>query len=431
MTRSSRSTTDPAPARKPSLFPVICVVLVDLIGFGIVLPLLPFYAKDLGAGAFQTGWLFSVYSIAQMAASPLWGRWSDRVGRRPVMLLSTFGASAAYLLFAVSHAYPLLFVSRLAAGLMGGNIAAAQAYVADVTAPESRAKGMGLIGAAFGIGFALGPAIAAVLILPMWASVLSPSFPWLAGALRDRPYLLPGLFAAAMSASSFLYVLFRLPESRRPDVPNHGPTAPTGSAAIWSVDFWRQFTRRGAAGQTLPMLWAASGILAFAQSSLYGAFPLFCQARYGLTAREISLLYILMGGIAVVVQGGAIRMLVKRHAETTLFFTGAVLLTAALLAMPLMPGYGAFAAMIGLMTLGASLSGPTLSSLVSQAAGTGATGEALGRAQGMAGLGRAVGPAWGGWLYDRWMPLPFIATGVFSAQAVVMGIRMLRNKRSV
>lgn len=419
-------------ARRPGLAPVILVVMVDLIGFGIVLPLLPFYAKDLGASAFQTGWLFSVYSIAQMIASPLWGRWSDRVGRRPIMLLSTLGASAAYILFAFSHSYALLFASRLAAGLMGGNIAAAQAYVADITTPQNRAKGMGLIGAAFGIGFAVGPAIAALLLQPFWGALAEKLFPGAGSAVGQKSYLLPGLFAATMSCASFLFVLLRLPESHHPGALSAtDSTARSGSAAIWRVRFWKELWAGGVnPALILPMLWAASWILAFSQSSLYGAFPLFCQVKYGLTAREISSLYILMGAVAVVVQGGAIRALVKRFSESSLFLCGAICLTAALLSMPAMRSFAEFAAMMALMTLGASLCGPTLSSLVSQEAGARETGEALGRAQGMAGLGRAMGPSWGGWLYDMGPAYPFFVTGIISIQAVIMGIR-LRGRRNL
>lgn len=399
--------------------PVILVVLVDLIGFGIVLPLLPFYAKDLGANAFQTGFLFSIYSIAQMIASPLWGRWSDRVGRRPVMLLSTLGASAAYLVFAFSHTYWLLFVSRLAAGLMGGNIAAAQAYVADVTAPEDRAKGMGLIGAAFGIGFAAGPAIAAILLQPFWGA-----------AATERPYLLPGFFAAAMSAASFLFVCFYLPESHRPSgaAGTAAESPRSGAATLWQAEFWREMFGGAARGSRLPMLWSASWMLAFAQSSLYGAFPLFCQMHYHLSVRHISVLYILMGAVAVLVQGGAIRPLLKRFSEGALFVSGAVCLSASLLLMPWMANFSLFAWMMALMTLGASLCGPTLSSLVSKEADPGATGEALGRAQGMAGLGRATGPAWGGWLFDRGPALPFVLTGILSLQVIAVGVRICRPR---
>jgi multidrug resistance protein len=396
----------------PGIFPVILVVLVDLIGFGIVLPLLPYYAKTLGATAFETGFLFSIYSIAQMFASPIWGRWSDRVGRRPVMLISTLGASLAYLAFAFSHTYWLLFASRLLAGVMGGNIAAAQAYVADVTAPQNRAKGMGMIGAAFGIGFTLGPAIAALLLQV---------------GLADRPYLFPGLFAAGMSILSFAFVLFRLPESKAPGTP---VTPARPGPAIWQKAFWKgMIGLPGGMLAIIPMLLAASWLMAFAQSSLYGAFPLFCAARYGLTVRGTSGLYVLTGAVAILVQGGLIRVLVKRFTEASIFMVGSIFLATGLLMMPWMNQFVAFAGFLALMTLGASLCGPTLTSLLSQEAGAGQTGETLGRAQGMAGLGRAAGPAWGGWLYDQGATLPFVLTGIISIQAIFMGARLTRGAK--
>src|SRR5574341_1291469 len=153
------------------LITVFLAVFIDLIGFGIVLPLLPFYASVFSATPVQIGLLYSIYSLAQLIFSPIWGGFSDRVGRRPIMLLSTLGASAAYLLFGFSHSFLLLFLSRLMAGVMGGNISTAQAYVADITTLADRAKGMGLIGAAFGIGFVLGPAISSLLIHPSFLKV--------------------------------------------------------------------------------------------------------------------------------------------------------------------------------------------------------------------------------------------------------------------
>lgn len=402
------------------LAPVFLVVLVDLIGFGIVLPLLPFYASDLGASAFQIGWLFSVYSLAQMAASPWWGRWSDRVGRRPVMLISTLGASCAYLGFAFSNTFTLLWLSRLAAGLAAGNIAAAQAYVADVTEPKDRAKGMGIIGAAFGIGFAAGPAVSVLLLQPFWGE-----------AAAAQPYRLPGFFAAAMSFLSFLFVWLRLPESldRTRAVGAEPAGVRGGSAALWDPAFWRELlVGSGSRGSALPKLWTAAWALAFAQSSLYGAFPLFCHFRFGLEARGIGALYVLMGAVAVCVQGGAIRVLVRHFSEARIFLAGAVCLIVALCWMPWTGTPLSFAGTIALMTFGASLCSPTLLSLISKAAPSGASGEALGRAQGMSGLGRAVGPAWGGWLYGILPPLPFLLTGAALLPLAGLGLRLTREK---
>ena len=149
---------------KPALATVFLVVMIDLLGFGIVLPLLPFYAQEFSASAVTIGLLYSVYSFMQLIFSPIWGSLSDRIGRRPIMLLSTFGAVLAYVIFGLAESLGVLFFSRIIAGVMGGNISTAQAYIADVTDKENRAKGMGLIGAAFGIGFVVGPASATLLI---------------------------------------------------------------------------------------------------------------------------------------------------------------------------------------------------------------------------------------------------------------------------
>ena len=150
------------------LFTVFLVVLIALIGFGIVLPLMPFYASEFGASPIMIGLLYSIYSVAQLIFSPIWGGWSDKIGRRPIMLLSTFGASVAYILFGLADTFTLLMLSRLLAGVMGGNISTAQAYIADVTDVKDRAQGMGLIGAAFGLGFVMGPALATGLIHPLF-----------------------------------------------------------------------------------------------------------------------------------------------------------------------------------------------------------------------------------------------------------------------
>ncbi|MDR9367221.1 MAG: MFS transporter, partial [Balneolaceae bacterium] len=138
---------------KSALATVFLVVVIDLLGFGIVLPLLPFYAQEFSASAVTIGLLYSVYSFMQLIFSPIWGSWSDRVGRRPIMLMSTFGAVIAYIIFGFAGSLSVLFLSRIVAGTMGGNISTAQAYIADITDSENRARGMGLIGAAFGIGF--------------------------------------------------------------------------------------------------------------------------------------------------------------------------------------------------------------------------------------------------------------------------------------
>src|SRR6266496_2082475 len=188
--------------KKPSVLIIFLTVFIDLIGFGIVLPLLPIFAKDFNANGFTIGLLMASYSAMQFLCAPLWGRLSDRIGRRPVLLISTAGAAVSYAIFAVGAGMPgptglaVLFASRIFAGICGANITVAQAYIADITPPEERSKKMGLIGMAFGLGFIFGPALGGV-------------------SLKFLGNTGPGWTAAALCAVNFLLAWFILSESRQ------------------------------------------------------------------------------------------------------------------------------------------------------------------------------------------------------------------------
>ncbi len=399
--------------RKRALLTVFLVVLVDLIGFGIVLPHLAFYAERMGGTPLQIGLLYSAYSIAQLVFSPLWGSLSDRVGRRPVMLISTAGAVLAYLFFAYSRSLAWLFAARLFAGVMAGNISTAQAYIADVTPPEERTRGMGLLGAAFGIGFVIGPALGAGILRLTWA----PSG-------DANPYAALGFFAAALSAVSFVLVWATLPESLKERVPEQGLRVVRSS--VFSPGFWRDVAAAGASSPVFGSLLLSAFLLAFGQSSLYGAFPLFCAQRLALSPGRVGLLYVWMGLVAVIVQGGMIRPLERRFGERPLFLTGAVLLAAGLAAIPLASGTLTLAAALFVMSVGGSLSGPTLTSLLSKQSDPSRYGLTLGTSQGLSALGRAIGPSWGGALYARAVGLPFWATAAVLTAAIWIGMRLVR-----
>lgn len=405
--------------KKGALATVFLVVLVDLLGFGIVLPLLPFYASEFNASGVSIGLLYSVYSLSQLIFSPIWGGLSDRFGRRPIMILSTAGSTLAYLLFSFSPSMGLLFASRILAGVMGGNISTAQAYVADVTTPDNRARGMGLIGAAFGIGFVIGPALAAFLIHP----ALHPWFP------LDNKFALPGLVAAALSFMSFLLVLMKLPETVDRSASASASKQPSRPGLL-SPEFWRLLARQNASSPNhiLPFLLVCALILSFGQSTLYSAFPIFCKTALGLTPERVGIQFALMGVIAIVIQGGLIKPLEKKFGETPLFMTGGILMAIGIASIPLAPSELVLSAILAVMAIGGSLNGPTLNSLISKEADPSRTGQAMGTAQGFSALGRVIGPAWGGALIGASLIAPFVLTGAVVAMTVLIALKF-RGRR--
>lgn len=400
------------------------VVLVDLMGFGIVLPLLPFYASKFEASALTIGLLYSVYSLSQLVCSPFWGGLSDRVGRRPIMILSTLGASAAYLLFALSNSLVILFASRILAGIMGGNISTAQAYVADVTTHEDRAKGMGLIGAAFGIGFVLGPALSTLLIHPATHTWIQNHDIWGSSVwLAQNQYALPGLAAAALSFLSFLLVLTKLPETI--SVGQKNDVERVQKSSIFSGSFWSFLKEKK--GTLLPLLLLSVFVLSLCQSSLYSAFPLFCKKNLGLTAEKVGMQFVWMGLIAVLIQGGLIRVLLKRFSEKKLFLAGNFIMFAGFVLIPFATSEHGLTAALCLMGVGGSLNGPTLTSLVSKESDPNNLGKTLGTSQGISALGRVIGPAWGGALFALTPQLPFLATAVILSVAIRTGFKIRKN----
>ncbi len=379
-------------------------MLVDLAGFGIVLPLLPFYAVKYDVSPVMIGVLYSIYSCAQLIFSPIWGSLSDRVGRRPVMLISTAGAAISYLLFAFSSSFLMLLLSRLFAGIMGGNISAAQAYIADVTEHKDRAKGMGLIGAAFGIGFVLGPAFSA-LILHFGEA-------W---GLSD-PYIYPGILAASLSALSFILVFTKLPETV---IKGAVIVESEKRLSLFSVAFWKALAQEHSSLFRW-MLFSAL-LIAIGHSSLYSAFPLFCRSHLALDARQVGIQFVIMGVVAVIIQGGLMRVLVKRFSERSLFITGSFLMALGMALIPLASSAQTLGFYLSIMAIGGSLNGPTLTSLISKKVDPSRMGQAMGISQGMSALGRVIGPTWGGWLFLISPKYPFWITAMIVSTTFFIG----------
>lgn len=416
---------------KSALATVFLVVVIDLLGFGIVLPLLPFYAQEFSASAVTIGLLYSVYSFMQLIFSPIWGSWSDRIGRRPIMLMSTFGAVIAYTIFGLAESLSVLFISRIVAGTMGGNISTAQAYIADVTDEENRARGMGLIGAAFGIGFVIGPATATALIHPAFHEFVGDiGLVQFSDWMSNNRFALPGFFAAFLSFCSFLMVLLKLPETV--DTEKERETV-YRRPSVFTPRFWKLLSEqkgKSARGYLIPLI-IGFFLLSFGESSLYSAFPLFAESELGLTAEQVGVQFFYIGIIAVIVQGFLIKPLTNIFAEEKLFLTGNLLMVIGLGLIPFAWNTLTLACFLCLMALGKSLNTPTITSLISKEAGSDNVGAVMGASQGLSGLGRMIGPTWGGALFAVYFGLPFVATALIVAATIwiAFGLIVKEKKR--
>jgi len=382
-------------APKKGLLPVFLTVFIDLLGFGIVIPLLPIYAQDFGASEFTLGMLFASFSLMQLIFAPLWGRISDHVGRKPVLVGGLIGTAGSYVLFGFADSMLLLFVSRMLAGFFGANVATAQAYVADVTKPEDRAKGMGMIGAAFGLGFTFGPLIGGEMVgIGMGA---------------------PGFLAAGLSLVAAIIGMIQLhePERHRANasrVLRFGPVSRALSQPVIGTVLLLYFL----------------GILAFSGfESMFIKFGLdrFPQV-FGLTGSVVEATHeqilaaapiagrymFVIGLIAAFIQGGLIRRLVPRFGETRLIVMGPLFLGIAFAVIGLAGSWSLVIVGCALMPFGFGLNNPALQGLLSRAVPAESQGAFLGLNQSLGSLARVVGPVLAGWLFQVGNPgLPFLA----------------------
>ena len=387
----------PVPAQRSSLTIIFVTVFIDLLGFGIVLPLLPYYAHQFHASGMAAGALIAVYSAMQFVCAPWWGRWSDRIGRRPVILVSLAGSTLSYLLFALADGIGLLFVSRILAGVAGANISVAQAFIADTTSEQDRARGMGLIGAAFGLGFVFGPVIG--------------------GLLAHYGHAAPGFAATIICGLNFVAALLRLPESlapeRRHERPASHPLAQLGDAL-----------RRPQLLQ--PLLIFAAVVFSF--STMETTLSLLCASRFQLSASQIYWLFGYMGLMTTLMQGGLIGRLTRRIDEPHLVVAGAALLAIGLAATPFTPPVAPLLVALGAVAFGQGISSPVLSSLISKASATHEHGGVLGVSQSAASLARVLGPVWGGVLFDYAGPAgPYVTTAVLMLGAVAVALSLVQR----
>jgi MFS family permease len=361
--------------RRTPVFVVFLTVFIDLLGFGMVVPLLARYGEDYGATPFQSGLLVASYSIAQFFFAPAWGRLSDRIGRKPVLAWSLAGNTVSYALFGlagVAGGLPMLFVSRTLSGVFGANISTAQAYVADVTTKEGRAKGMGMIGMAFGLGFVLGPAMGGILAksVDTWA---------------------PGAAAALLSAVACTIAATRLPESLPPAMRR---AASRGRHPIFELR--AALTRREVAGLVLLFFF-----LIFGFANLESMLSLFLAHRFHYDERESGWVFVYIGVCIAFAQGFLIGRLARRYGEERLLRVAPLVLAVGMQLYWLAPNRWLFFGAVPVVALGMGLSNPSVASLISKRTPPDAQGKTLGLTQSMGALARAISPALAGWLYGR------------------------------
>jgi MFS transporter, DHA1 family, tetracycline resistance protein len=410
--------------RKPSVLIIFLTVFIDLIGFGIVVPLVPLFSRHFGAHGFIIGVIIASFSAMQFIFAPIWGRLSDRIGRRPVLLFSTLGAAGSYVLFAfgcgmADHILGLwvLVAARMFAGICGGNITVAQAYIADITPPEQRSKKMGLIGMAFGLGFIFGPIIGGL-------------------SLKHFGDTGPGWVAAGLCAANFLLALFILVESRKP-ASDHVPPRP--HFAQWAHTF-----RQPQIGLLITVFFLATFCFSCFESTLAlvvsDNFRLDLQSDAA-SASTVVYLFAFCGIIGALVQGGMIGRLVKRMGEPKLIALSLVFTGISLAVLPFIKGTTQLSwsvlfqpaglpwifmlAALALLSVGSSLTRPPLFGLLSILTSANEQGATLGVAQSAGSLARILGPIFATTLLHYLAPLPYLTcTAVLLVTAVVFARKM-------
>jgi DHA1 family tetracycline resistance protein-like MFS transporter len=358
---------------------IFITIFIDLVGFGIVIPVLPLYAENYGASEATVGVLLAIYSAMQFVFAPILGKLSDRVGRRPVLLVSLIGTSAGFLIMGLAPRMPFgfavlgmssilvwLFIARIIDGISGGNISTAQAYIADVTPPEHRSRGMGLIGAAFGLGFIFGPAIGGLM------SHVSPEAPF--------------FVASAMAAANATALYFFLPESL-----SHEHRAQAHRRVTVAQIFER-------AGWHLKAIMATYFFATVAFAMLTATYALFANHRFNFDATHNGYMFTYLGVLGAIIQGGLLGRLVKMFGEKTLAVTGTAIFSASMFALPLATSIATLLLASTGIAVGNSLMTPTLNGLASKSVDAAWQGRMLGAMSSVASLARIVGPVLGGWL---------------------------------
>lgn len=378
---------------------ILLAIFIDLVGFGIVIPILPFAAERFGADGFTLGLFVASFSLMQFLFAPLWGSLSDKVGRRPVMLIGLLGGGASFFVFGLSTNLLMLFVSRLLSGVFtAATLPTAQAYMADITPPEQRARGFGLIGMAFGFGFIFGPAIG--------------------GLLSSHGFLFPALFASALSFVNFIGALVWLPETYK-------PTGVVKKRKLVDIGKLHSTLKHPAVGSLI----LTFAIVSFGFSALEATYALYGERVAGLNAQSIGIIFTMVGTIVIIVQGGLIGRITKAIGERRTLLIGlAVMSLGYFVVGTFAKDFASLMAMTSLISIGNSLTFPTVNALISINSRKDEQGEIMGINQSASSLARVIGPVWGGFLFVAvGIGWPFRSASLFVLAALALAYLRVRK----
>lgn len=373
--------------KNTSLSMIFLVIFVDLLGFGILIPILPTFAtKELHSTEFMVGIAIATYSFVQFLFNPVLGGISDRKGRRNIILVTLLLNAAGYIIFAFSHNVFMLILSRVIAGIGGSTIGVAQAYIADVTTPGERSRGMGMIGVAFGLGFVIGPL--------------------LGGFLAKYGYEVTGFVCAGFSVTAFLLCFFLLPE---PDIDRSH--LQQKKRQLINIEGTKMLFKNKSIAISISLFF----LLTFSVANIYGTFALIGHKVYGLSDAQNGVIFGVVGGVGVIVQGWLVGRLSKRFNDKQLITAGAVLMMIGLGFIPYSINYTGLIIDTIVMSIGSGMLQPVLLGLVSKVTPEKEQGIALGVNQSFGSIGRMLGPLWGGFAFEYLgYQIPFLTGAVFT-----------------
>jgi MFS family permease len=410
----------------PRLFVLMATAFVDMVGLLMILPLLPFYVKRLGGDGTTvlgvhvgvgliSGVVISAFTVAQLLSAPLWGRFSDRFGRKPTLLIALGASAIGYLIFGLAHSLPLLFLSRLVQGAGGGTVGVIQAYVADTTAPEDRARALGWLSAATNLGVALGPVLGSFAVSIADADLLPGAAELAMGEAA------PGIVAALLCLLNAGFAARYLVESR--PAPSASPPKPTSTRQA----IWRVVAHAGEPASRLILIYAIA-IGAF--QGISAVLALFLNARFQVTELTVGYFYMYIGAISVFARVLLLGPLVDRFGEAHLSRAGIVTLAIGVACMPLAGSLGALALVVAMIPLGTSFTFPCVTSLLSRVIAPGDRGLYLGLQQTFGGVARIAAPLFYGWAFDRLgHAVPFYCSAAFVLATLLLGYGLDRFAR--